>query len=75
MPTCAIFSRMTKIEQIQSSIEQLSAEEIAELREWLEELDARLFDEKIERDAASGKLDKLADEALAAHRAGRSRKL
>ena len=66
---------MTKIEQIQSSIEQLSAEEIAELREWLEELDARLFDEKLERDAKSGKLDKLADEALAAHRAGRSRKL
>ena len=50
---------MTKIEQIQSSIEQLSPEEIAELREWLEELDARRFDEKIERDAKSGKLDKL----------------
>lgn len=54
---------MTKIEQIQSSIVQLSAEEIAELREWLEELDARLFDEKIERDAKSGKLDKLAVDA------------
>ena len=66
---------MTKIEQIQSSIAQLSAEEIAELREWLDELDARLFDEKLERDAKAGKLDKLADEALAAHRAGRSRKL
>ena len=45
---------MTKIEQIQSSIVQLSAEEIAELREWLEELDGRLFDEKLERDAKSG---------------------
>jgi hypothetical protein len=66
---------MTKLEQIQSSIETLSAEEIAKLREWLDELDARLFDEKIERDAKAGKLDKLADEALAEHRAGRSRKL
>ena len=56
---------MTKIEQIQLSIEQLSAEEIAELREWLEELDARLFDEKLERDAKSGKLDKLMAEARA----------
>ena len=54
---------MTKLEQIQSSIEKLSAREIAELRDWLEELDARLFDEKIERDAKAGKLDKLADEA------------
>jgi hypothetical protein len=66
---------MTKLEQIQSSIEKLSAEEIAKLRDWLDELDARLFDEKIERDAKAGKLDKLADEALAEHSAGRSRKL
>jgi hypothetical protein len=42
---------MTKLEQIQSSIEKLSAEEIAALREWLDELDERLFDEKLERDA------------------------
>ena len=50
---------MTKLEQIQSSIEKLSVEEIAELRDWLDELDGRLFDEKIERDAKAGKLDKL----------------
>jgi hypothetical protein len=62
---------MTKLEQIQSSIEALSAEEIAELRAWLDELDARLFDEKIERDAKAGKLDKLAAEARANHEAGR----
>lgn len=40
---------MTKLEQIQSSIETLSAEEIAKLREWLDEFDERLFDEKIDR--------------------------
>jgi hypothetical protein len=62
---------MTKIEQIQSSIAQLSAEEIAELREWLDELDARLFDEKIERDAKSGKLDKLSADARRNLKAGR----
>ena len=62
---------MTKLEQIQSSIEKLSAREIAELRDWLEELDARLFDEKIERDAKAGKLDKLADEARGNLKAGR----
>lgn len=62
---------MTKVEQIQSSIVQLSAEEIAELREWLEELDARLFDEKIERDVKSGKLEKLAADARANLKAGR----
>jgi hypothetical protein len=62
---------MTKLEQLQSSIEKLSAQEIAELREWLGELDARLFDEKIERDAKAGKLDKLIADALADHKAGK----
>jgi hypothetical protein len=63
--------RMTKLEQIQSTIETLSAEEIARLRDWLEELDARLFDEKIARDAESGKLDALMEKARANLRAGR----
>lgn len=66
---------MSKIEAIQQSIEQLSSAERARLRAWLEELDARLFDEKIERDATAGKLDKLAAKALADHKAGRTRGL
>lgn len=66
---------MTKLEQIQSTIEQLTPEEIARLREWLDELGERLFDEKIERDAKGGKLDKLAERALDEHRRGLSRKL
>ena len=66
---------MIKLEQIQLSIEQLSAAEIARLREWLDELDERLFDERIEHDAKSGKLDKLAAEARRDHKRGLSRKL
>lgn len=62
---------MTKLEQIQSSIETLSAGEVAKLREWLSELDARLFDEKIARDAKTGKLDALIKEARANLKAGR----
>jgi hypothetical protein len=66
---------MTKLEHIQSSIETLDASEIARLRAWLDDLDARLFDEKIERDAKSGKLDKIAEQALTDHARGLSRKL
>lgn len=62
---------MTKLELIKSLIVGSSASEIATLREWLEDLDARLFDEKIERDASSGKLDELIGEAIANHKAGR----
>ncbi len=50
---------MTKIEDIEKAVEQLSSEDLATFREWLEEFDARVFDEKIERDAKAGKLGKL----------------
>jgi hypothetical protein len=43
--------------------------------EKLETSDAQRFDERIERDAKAGKLDRMADEALAEHRAGRTREL
>ena len=52
---------MTKLEDITKAVEQLSPEEMAQFREWFEELQARLWDEQIERDAKSGKLDRLAD--------------
>jgi hypothetical protein len=33
-------------------------------RAWYEAFDAKRFDERIERDARAGRLDKMADEAL-----------
>ena len=66
---------MTKLEDIEAAIAELSPEDLARLRAWFEDLDARLFDEKIERDAKSGRFDRLAAEARAEHEAGRSRKL
>lgn len=74
-PPSASLCLMTKLEHIQSTIETLDTSEIARLRAWLDELDARLFDEKIERDAEAGKLDALAERALAEHARGLSRKL
>jgi hypothetical protein len=71
MPGAAIFTRMTKVEDIEKAIDQLSPAELAEFRAWFERFDERLFDEKIERDAKAGKLDKLTSEARANHEAGR----
>ena len=48
---------------------------LARFRAWFEAFDAVQFDGTIERDVQAGKLDRLAEEALAAHRAGRSREL
>jgi hypothetical protein len=70
-----MFCRMTKIEDIEKAIEQLSPEELVRFREWFDAFDARVFDEKIERDAKSGRLDGLASEAIADFRAGRAREL
>jgi hypothetical protein len=66
---------MTTIEDIEKAIEGLAPSELAKFRTWYEAFDAARFDEAIVRDANAGKLDTLADEALAAHRAGRSREL
>jgi hypothetical protein len=66
---------MTKFEDIKSAIAKLSAGEVAKLRDWFDELEARAFDEKIERDAKAGKLDELAAEAIADDKAGRTRDL
>jgi hypothetical protein len=63
---------MTTAEDVEKAIEQLSPHELARFRAWFEEFDAQQFDAAIERDARDGKLDTVADEALAAHRAGRS---
>lgn len=66
---------MTKVEDIAQAIAQLSQEDLAKLRAWFENFDARCFDESIERDAKAGRLDELAAEALADYKAGRTSEL
>lgn len=66
---------MGKIEDIEKAVSELSAEELARFRAWYAEFDARCFDEKIERDAKAGRLNELAERALADHKAGRAREI
>ncbi|HEX7192070.1 MAG TPA: hypothetical protein VF381_10930 [Thermoanaerobaculia bacterium] len=66
---------MTKLEAIEEQIQALSPEEMAKLREWLLEREAEEWDQQIERDAASGKLDQLFEKSVADHRAGKSREI
>ena len=66
---------MTKLEDIVSAIARLSPADVAKLRAWFEDFEARQFDERIERDAKAGKLDRLASEARADNAAGRTREL
>jgi hypothetical protein len=66
---------MTTAEDIEKAVEQLPPRALARFRAWFEAFDADQFDAAIERDANAGKLDGLAEEAIAAHRAGKSRDL
>ena len=66
---------MGNVKSIEKAVESLPPSELAEFRRWFAEFDANAWDEQIERDAAAGKLDALAAEALADHRAGSVREL
>lgn len=63
---------MSTVEDIEKAVERLTPGDLARFRAWFDDFDATRFDEKIERDAHDGKLDKLAEQALAAHRTGRT---
>ncbi|RWC06538.1 hypothetical protein [Mesorhizobium sp.] len=66
---------MSKLEQIEKSVAELSPEELKAFAAWFEVLKADMWDRQIEADAKAGRLDKLAEQALADHRAGRTRSL
>jgi len=52
---------MPTIDEIKGAIETLPDAEKSDLKRWLDEIDAEIFDEKIARDAAAGRLDALAE--------------
>ena len=64
---------MSKVERIEYEIKQLSPEELAEFRDWFVTFDWDAWDRQLERDAATGRLDALADEALREHAAGNTK--
>jgi hypothetical protein len=63
---------MTKLEQIEKSVETLSDEEIKAFSAWFDELRWQRWDRQIEEDSKSGKLDKLLDSVRAEIAAGKT---
>lgn len=63
------------VEELEKEIAALSAEERTRLLRRLEEMDAADFDTRLEADIRAGKFDKLADQALADHKAGKTKPL
>jgi len=66
---------MRKVEKLENEVQQLNPDELAAFRDWFRRYDSDEWDKEIERDVSSGRLDKLAEEAVAAHKAGRTREI
>jgi hypothetical protein len=59
---------MSTVQEIETAIAKLTEKELAELR-------AFIWDRDIERDAANGRLDHIANEAIEEFRSGKTRPL
>jgi hypothetical protein len=66
---------MTKVEKLENEVQRLNPEELAAFRDWFRRYDSDEWDKEIERDVSAGRLDKLAEQAIAAHKAGRTREI
>jgi hypothetical protein len=64
MTAGVLFSRMSKVEQIESEIAKLPPQDVRQVSRWLQEYEAELWDRELERDARpGGPLDQLAQQA------------
>ena len=54
---------MSQVDHLKAEIEALPKEDFAHLREWFAEKDWQYWDEQLEKDVATGKLDFLREEA------------
>jgi len=66
---------MSKINAIRQAIETLSEEEYVQLRRWFSERDWKRWDQEIQEDSESGKLDFLVEEAFNEKRRGKLKDL
>jgi hypothetical protein len=66
---------MTTVEDIEKAVANLGPRDLDRFRAWFEEFQAVRFDAVIERDVRGGKLDRLAEEAIAEYRRGDAREL
>ena len=66
---------MSTLEQIEAAILTLPLDEFQRLRKWFSDVNYELWDNQLEQDVANGKLDALAEEAIAEFKAGHCRQI
>lgn len=66
---------MSTLKQIEAAILALSSDEFQQLKQWLFDVDYQHWDEQLEQDIADGKLEALAEEAIAEFKSGNCREI
>jgi hypothetical protein len=66
---------MSRVENLEGQVKQLTAEELKAFREWFVEFDSEAWDRQLGSDVQNGKLDELAARALRDYEAGRASEL
>jgi len=66
---------VSRVEEPEGRTKALSSAELRQLRVWLAEYQAELWDQPFDADVAAGKLDAIAGRALKDHLQGRSAEL
>ena len=61
---------MSRLEQLEQQISALDEVDRKALREWFDRSESEAWDLRVESDAKSGKLARLAEQALKDHRSG-----
>ena len=64
-----------QVQEIIENIQKLPKEELKSLFRWIEEFEQKLWDQEFEEDVKSGKLDKLAEQAIKDYKAGKCQEL
>ena len=66
---------MTTVQEIEKKVSNLPPGELAEFRAWFEKYDSIIWDKQFEKDAKSGKLDAVAEKAIADYKRGNFKEL
>jgi hypothetical protein len=66
---------MLTLNQIEAAILTLPSDEFQRLRQWVLDVDYQRWDEQLEQEIADGKLEALAEEAIAEFKAGNCREI
>jgi hypothetical protein len=66
---------MSTVAEIENALQNLPVDDAWKVADWLQDYLDSKWDKQIDADIAAGKLDKLADEAVADYRAGRVKPL